>query len=163
MRSRGYIAAVIGAGLLLAGVSLPVAYLVIRAMEVGPAEFQALVFRPRNLMLLRNTLGLLVGVLACSTILAFPLAWLTSRANMTGKRFWALAGVLPLAIPSYLMAYAMLAMGGNMGAVAQLTDWSSHWSSGFQCVLASHMNRPVVRYTQIPMIQAAPHKTFEPK
>ncbi|PCJ64228.1 MAG: iron ABC transporter permease [Candidatus Hydrogenedentota bacterium] len=142
MRSRGYIAAVIGAGLLLAGVTLPVAYLVIRAMEVGPAEFQALVFRPRNLVLLRNTLGLLVGVLACSTLLAFPLAWLTSRANMTGKRFWALAGVLPLAIPSYLMAYAMLAMGGNMGAVAQLTDWvmpriSGYWGALFILTLCN--------------------------
>lgn len=111
-----------GVGLLVAGVSLPLLYLVLRAFDTGAEAFGDLLFRSRNLSLLWNTLRLMFGVLFISSVIAFPLAWLTTRTSMRGKRIWALVGVLPLAIPSYLMAYAILSMGGNIGVVAQLTD-----------------------------------------
>jgi len=115
-------AALAGIGVLFLGVSLPLLYLVMRAFDAGAGAFGDLLFRRRNLDLLWNSLRLTAGVLCVSTLIAFPLAWLTTRSSMKGKRVWALAGVLPLAIPSYLMAYAVLSMGGNIGVVAQLTD-----------------------------------------
>lgn len=114
---------VLGIALLLLGGFLPLLYLALRAMEAGPEAFMELLLRPRNWELLKNTMLLVLGVLIMSTLVAYPLAWLTTRSAMRGKRLWALVGVLPLAIPSYLMAYAVLSMGGNIGAVAQLTDW----------------------------------------
>ncbi|MFP6616265.1 MAG: iron ABC transporter permease [Candidatus Hydrogenedentota bacterium] len=111
-----------GIVVLVMGVSLPLLYLVLRAFDAGPAAFGDLLFRARNLELLWNTVRLTAGVLCVSTVIAFPLAWLTTRTSMRGKRVWALVGVLPLAIPSYLMAYAVLSMGGNIGIVSQITD-----------------------------------------
>jgi iron(III) transport system permease protein len=102
---------------------MPLIYLVIRATESGPNELYQLVARPRNLELLKNTSLLLVGVWTFSLFLAFPLAWLTSRTDLKAKRVWALVGILPLAIPSYLMAYALQSMGGQVGVIAQFTDW----------------------------------------
>ena len=111
-----------GIAVLFFGVSLPLVYLVVRAFDAGAGSMGDLLFRARNLELLWNTLTLTAGVLCLSTFIALPLAWLTTRTSMKGKRAWALVGVLPLAIPSYLMAYAILAMGGNIGVIAQLTD-----------------------------------------
>jgi iron(III) transport system permease protein len=115
--------ALAGTLLILTGVSMPLIYLVIRATESGGAELYELVARPRNLELLKNTTLLLVGVWTFSLFLAFPLAWLTSRTDLKGKRAWALVGILPLAIPSYLMAYALQSMGGQVGMIAEFTNW----------------------------------------
>jgi iron(III) transport system permease protein len=138
--------AIAGIALLLLGGLMPLFYLGIRAMEAGPQAFVDLLLRPRNWELLKNTLALVLGVLVISTLIAYPLAWLTTRSAMKGKRFWALVGVLPLAIPSYLMAYAVLSMGGNVGAVAQLTDWvfprfSGYWGA---VIILSLCNFPYI-------------------
>lgn len=112
-----------GTCLLLTGVLLPVAYLVIRALDADMQELAEVVFRTRNAILLANTVLLTLGVLAASCAIALPLAWITARGALAGKRWWALTGILPLAIPSYLMAYAFLAIGGQYGASAQAFGW----------------------------------------
>lgn len=120
-----------GLTLLTAGVLVPLLYLGVRAFEAEWAEVGRIVLRQRNAVLLVNTAMLLAGVLALSTVLAFPLAWLTTRTRISGSRFIALAGVLPLAFPAYLMAYSLLGMGGYFGAVAQLTPWTMPRITGF--------------------------------
>lgn len=125
----GYV--LIGMFLLSAGVVLPLLYLVLRAFDASSEEVARVVLRPRNLGLFVNTISLLAGVLALSTLIAFPLAWLTTRAKIAGKRVWTIAGVLPLAIPSYLMAYAVLAVGGNFGTSAQLFGFAMPRLSGY--------------------------------
>ncbi|GIV60799.1 MAG: ABC transporter permease [Rhodothermaceae bacterium] len=110
--------------LVLAGVLVPLAYLLIRAFEADAELLRTLVLRRRNAVLLGNTLLLAAGVLALGTALAFPLAWLTTRTRLRGRRVLAVVGVLPLAVPGYVMAYALLgATGGNglLAAVAGLT------------------------------------------
>ncbi len=125
--------ALLGIFLLCGGVLLPLAYLLVRAFEANTDELREIVFRSRNLELLSNTLALTAGVLAVSTVAAFPLAWFTARRGVPGRRLIAAAGVLPLAIPPYLMAYALLGLGGNYGAVAQISDraWSFPILSGY--------------------------------
>ena len=102
------------------GVVLPLVYLLVRAFEAEGADLVEIVFRLKNLRLLGNTALLVVSVVAVDTLLAVPLAWLTSRTSLKGRRFFTLLGVLPLAIPSYVMAYVLLSLGGDYGAFAHL-------------------------------------------
>lgn len=99
---------------------MPIGYLIIRALEADPATIQRLILRPRNLQLLQNTLLLTGGVVLGSTIIALPLAWLSACSNLAGKRLITLLAVVPLAIPGYVMAYALMGLGGNHGITAQL-------------------------------------------
>ena len=84
-----------------------------------------IVFRWRNAQFFLNTLLLVLGVLTLDILLATPAAWLTSRTNLRGRRFWTVLCVLPLAIPGYVMAYALLALGGNNGIVTQFFPFLS--------------------------------------
>ena len=102
------------------GVLIPMVYLVLRAAEAEPAHLAALVMRSRTLELLWNTVALTAGVLAVATAIAFPLAWLTARTDLRGKRLVTLLGVLPLAVPGYVMAYVLLATTGANGTLAQV-------------------------------------------
>lgn len=102
-------------------VLLPLGYLVVRSLGADAGEVGRAVFRGRTLNQLTNTLALCAGVFVVTTLTALPAAWLTSRTNLPMKRVFALALVMPLAIPGYLMAYALLSLGGNYGAAFHLT------------------------------------------
>lgn len=78
-----------------------------------------IVFRERNLRLLGNTLLLAAAVLAFDTLIALPLAYLSVRCKIKARRAITLLGVLPLAIPGYVMAYAFLGLGGYNGSLQQ--------------------------------------------
>lgn len=102
-----------------AGVLIPVVYLVLRALQANPAQLADLVLRGRTLRLLWNTIALTMGVLLCTTAIAFPMAWITARTDLWGRRVVTLVGVLPLAVPGYVMAYVLLATTGSYGTLAQ--------------------------------------------
>ncbi|MCZ6679643.1 MAG: iron ABC transporter permease [Candidatus Poribacteria bacterium] len=102
------------------GVLLPLVYLLVRAFEAETAELFQIVFRIRTLYLFGNTLRLAIGVMGSGALLAMPLAWLTTRTDLKGVRFFTLMGVLPLAIPGYVMAYALLGLSGPNGTFAEL-------------------------------------------
>lgn len=101
------------------GVLIPIVYLVLRALEADPAQLADLVLRTRTLRLLGNTVALTAGVLVCTTVIAFPMAWLTARTDLGARRLVTLLGVLPLAVPGYVMAYVLLATTGSYGTLAQ--------------------------------------------
>ncbi|WP_205738400.1 ABC transporter permease [Billgrantia endophytica] len=108
--------------LVVAAVMLvPLIYLGLRAFEADSATLANLVFRPRNLQLLINTLALAAGVVFLTTLMAFPLAWLVTRTDIRFKRTLTIMGLIPLAVPGYVMAYALIGLGGNYGVLAQLT------------------------------------------
>ena len=113
------------------GVLIPLVYLVIRAFEAEPAYLAELILRPRTLWLLWNTVALTVGVLVVATAIAFPLAWLTARTDLRGKRLITLLAVLPLAVPGYVMAYVLLATTGAYGTLAQVAGLVVPRLSGF--------------------------------
>jgi len=99
------------------GVALPLLYLVLRALEAEPQALREILLRPKNLELLGNTLALLLGVLLLTTFLAFPLAFLTTRTDLKGKRLLATLLALPLALPGYVGAYVLLAATGPGGVL----------------------------------------------
>lgn len=99
---------------------LPMVYLAARAFDADAAMLAELVLRRRNLSLLANTLALTACVLAATTAIALPLAWLATRSDLRFKGLHAVLGVLPLAVPGYVMAYALIGLSGYYGFANQL-------------------------------------------
>lgn len=99
---------------------MPAAYLLLRAFAASPAELVQIVFRPRNFWLLLNTLKLVGLVLALNTLLALPLAWLVTRTDLRPRGLVTFLATLPLAVPGYVMAYALLGLSGYYG-------FARHW------------------------------------
>lgn len=99
---------------------MPAVYLLIRAFDADPAELGQIVFRERNLHLLLNTLQLVAIVLLLNTIIALPLAWLVTRTTLRGRAVVSFLMALPLAVPGYVMAYALIGLTGYYG-------FARHW------------------------------------
>lgn len=110
------LAVAVGVALLAA---LPIAYLVIRALE-GDGATLALLLRPRTLELVASTVALGAGVGFGAVVLGVPLAWLTVRTDLPGRRLWAILVIAPMAVPSYLLAFAVVGALGPRGWVAEL-------------------------------------------
>jgi iron(III) transport system permease protein len=116
------------------GMLVPLVYLVLRAFDGAPGELSQIVFRRRNLSLLVNTLLLNLGVVIIVSLLALPLAWLTTRSDLAGKQVVSVLGVLPLAIPGYVMAYTLLGLSGPYGTAAalfgiQVPRFTGYWGA----------------------------------
>ncbi len=98
---------------------VPLWYLVLRAFEADFDTVMRLLARPRTAQLMLNTAALTAGVLAFSTLIALPLAWLVSRTDLVGRRVVNVLAVMPLAVPGYVMAYALIGLAGNHGFLNQ--------------------------------------------
>ncbi len=99
---------------------LPLIWLVMRAAQADLATVIDMFTRPRTAQLLVNTLLLVVCTLALATAMALPLAWLVSRTNLRGRRLVNILAVIPLAVPGYVMAYALIGLSGNFGFMNQV-------------------------------------------
>ncbi|MEO3433428.1 iron ABC transporter permease [Inquilinus sp. CAU 1745] len=99
---------------------VPLVYLVVRALDAEPAVLWDLIVRPRTAALFANTIALTLGVLAFTTAIALPLAWLTTRSDLAGRKAVTVLAALPLAVPGYVMAYALIGLSGNYGFMAQV-------------------------------------------
>ncbi len=82
---------------------LPLGYLLLRLASGFEKAIQELL-RIRTLELMGNTLLLTVTVSVSAVVIGFLQAWLTTKTNLIGAAFFAVAGTLPLAIPSYVLA-----------------------------------------------------------
>ena len=109
-------AVVIAAMLLTAPV-----YLALRTLGAGP-EAADLIFRTRTLWVLARTVALMAAVAAGCIAVAVPLAWLTVRTDLAGRRFWRVATMLPLALPSYIVGFAVVAGLGPRGMLQDLLE-----------------------------------------
>jgi iron(III) transport system permease protein len=96
---------------------LPLAYLLLRSSEMGLARMLEILTSPRTLQVIANSIVLAVLVTALSLLLALPSAWLTVRTDLPGRRVWSTLLALPLVIPSYVGAYALISMMGPRGIV----------------------------------------------
>ncbi|MBW4650512.1 MAG: iron ABC transporter permease [Kastovskya adunca ATA6-11-RM4] len=100
-------------------IALPLAYLVIRALGIGGAEFWAFVARERTLEIVFNSIVMAVAVTCLSALIAIPLAFLTVRTDLPWRRFWSIVTTLPLAIPTYVGSFALIAAFGPRGSLLQ--------------------------------------------
>ncbi len=104
------------AGLIAAAMLLPLIYLVFRSLGIGVDAFSLLAQR-RTPIVIFNSISLAVIVTAISLVVALPLAWLTVRTDLPGRRIWSVLTALPLVFPSYVGGYAFVAMIGPRGIV----------------------------------------------
>jgi iron(III) transport system permease protein len=104
---------------LAAAAALPLVYLAIVVAGAGSDALDA-IWRPRTGWLVLRSLGLTFAVTATAIGIAIPLAWLTVRTDLPGRRLWTVAAALPLVIPSYIGAYAILSALGPHGLAQDL-------------------------------------------
>ena len=97
-------------------VCLPLVYLLIRAGGGGSDAWEILM-RGRTSELILRTVVLVSAVTAAAVAIGVPLAWLVTRTDLPGRPVWAVAAALPLVIPSYVTALALLSAFGPGGLV----------------------------------------------
>ena len=105
--------------LIAAALALPLVYLIMRAVGAEGGLWEVTI-RWRTLEILGRSALLTVTVTALSVAVSVPLAWLTVRADLPFKRFWSVATALPLVIPSYLGAFALIAAFSPRGMLQQI-------------------------------------------
>ncbi len=100
----------------VAATLLPLWYLFKRSTERGWEPWSETLTGPAIDLLVNSVkLSAVVGI-ACVGV-ALPAAWLTVRTDLPLRRAWAVVLTLPLAIPSYVMAMAVVAALGPRGIV----------------------------------------------
>ncbi|MFP5364038.1 MAG: ABC transporter permease [Thermoleophilia bacterium] len=110
----------LGLGLVVGlAAALPALYLVFAVLDDARGALDA-VFADRTAGLITRSLGLAVAVTGTAIAIAVPLAWLTVRSDLPGRRIWATLLTLPLVIPSYIGAYLFVSALGPRGALADL-------------------------------------------
>ena len=110
----------LGLGLVIGlAAALPALYLVVAVLDDASGALDA-VLTSRTLGLITRSLGLAAAVTVAAIAIAVPLAWLTVRSDLPGRRVWATLATLPLVIPSYIGAYLFVSALGPRGALADL-------------------------------------------
>lgn len=118
--ASGYSVALTAAALVsVAALSLPLAYLLARAAGIGPVDLWQTVSSARSLDVLFRSVAMGAAVAVCSLLVALPLAFVTVRTDLPWRRLWAVAGVLPLAVPSYVGSFALIAAFAPRGSFLQ--------------------------------------------
>jgi len=90
--------------------TLPLAYLLIRTVGAGWPAVAEILLRERTVVLLLRSLALAAVVTATSLVIGVGWAWVVTRTAVPGRRVWLVLGALPLAMPSYLAAYAWISL-----------------------------------------------------
>ncbi len=96
--------------------SLPAFYLVLRALQ-NAAELWETLSRARAAESTIRTVLLAGSVGMTATVVAVPLAWLLARTDLRLRGPWTVLLSLPLAIPSYVGALAVVAAFGPRGTL----------------------------------------------
>ena len=137
----------VGAAILVALTAVvPVAYLAVRALSADEAA-RALSPLSTTIDLAWETTVLAFGVVAATLVVGVPLAWLVVRTDLPGRRFWGVAASLPLVIPSFVAALALLGAFAPRGllqealepfGVERLPDVTGYWGSLVALTLATY-------------------------
>ena len=94
------------------------------------AQDSAQLFDTHNLRVLGNTISLVVLTIIGSVLIGVPLAFLTAYVQMPFKRFWLILLAAPLALPSYIGAFAMYFSFGRGGEIENVLGFSTPPISG---------------------------------
>jgi iron(III) transport system permease protein len=102
---------------------LPVWYLLVRAGSLS--NIWQVLGTSATVELTARSLVLTGLVTVLATVIGVAAAWLVARTDLPGRRFWRVAMVLPLAVPSYVSAFVWIeaapGLAGLPGAVLVLT------------------------------------------
>jgi len=94
------------------------------------ANYRLLLTESRQRELLLTSIQLGTGTAVLATAIGVPLGMLLARADLPAKRFLRVALIVPLVLPSYMLALAWIYVGGSAGLAAQLIgrDLLSRWT-----------------------------------
>src|SRR5687767_12374601 len=107
-------------GILVAGIiSLPLLYIIGLALSTQAAVWSRL-WQTRIPELLSNTAWLATGVSIGTLVIGVSLAWLVVHYDFWGRRAWEWALVLPLTMPTYVLAYVYTYLLGIGGPIEQI-------------------------------------------
>ncbi|MDK1289259.1 ABC transporter permease [Pseudoalteromonas umbrosa] len=108
--------------------STPLAFLIFESLQ-GESEVFSHLWDTVLWDYISNTIWLIAGVLLLSSLIALPLGWLTAYCHFPGKRMFEWALMLPLAMPTYIIAYVYTDLLDYAGPVQIfLRDWFG-WTS----------------------------------
>ncbi|MFT4744645.1 MAG: iron(III) transport system permease protein [Nitriliruptoraceae bacterium] len=105
-----------------AAVLVTPAWLIFRASAGGAATVIE-VLDAEALRLLVRTLGLAITVTVACVMIAVPLAIITTRTDIPGRRVLAALVALPLVVPTFVGAYALVATFAPGGLAGDLVAW----------------------------------------
>ena len=140
--TRAPLPLVLAAGVVVALLLLPLAYLVVRV--AGGGRLLEILGETTTWRLVWNTLLLAIGVVSASVLVGVPLAWLVTRTDLPWRRAWATAAALPLVIPSYVAAFCLLGLLGDRGLLAdalgieRAPEIGGYWGSLVALTLATY-------------------------
>ena len=155
MRRRAPAVTLGAAGALVAALALlPLVYLVVRAAGADAQAWET-VLRPRTLSLVGSTVGLVAAVSVAACVLGVALAWLVVRTDLPFRRVIGVAAALPLVIPSYVLALALIAAFGPGGLLGQST-----WIFGFPGAWAA---LTLATYPYVYLLAAAALRRMDPE
>ncbi|WP_404341086.1 ABC transporter permease [Pseudoalteromonas mariniglutinosa] len=101
----------------------PLAFLLLESLQVD-SEIFAHLWDTVLWDYTRNTLLLMFGVGLLSCVIALPLAWLTAYCHFPGRKQFEWALMLPLAMPTYIIAYVYTDLLDYAGPVQMaLRSW----------------------------------------
>jgi iron(III) transport system permease protein len=92
------------------------------------ANYARMLGRPFYRAAIANTLGIGLAATAITTALAVPFAFALARLPVPGKAAILALAALPLVLPSFVSAYAIVLLLGRSGIV---TQWLQSWGLGF--------------------------------
>ena len=98
---------------------LPLGWLLVDVLGLGGRAI-ALTVAPATTEVLLRSVALVAVVTAGAVLVGVPLAVITVQVAIPFRRFWTVAAALPLAVPSYLGAFAAVSAFGPRGALADL-------------------------------------------
>jgi iron(III) transport system permease protein len=92
------------------------------------ANYAKMLGRPFYRTAILNTLGIGLAATVITTALAVPFAFALARLPVPGKAAILALAALPLVLPSFVSAYAIVLLLGRSGIV---TQWLQSWGVGF--------------------------------
>jgi len=94
---------------------LPLGYLIFRGAQLGADSAWAALGDRATLDAAGRSVGLAILVSTLAVVAALPMAWLTHATDMPMRRAMRLLLNLPLAVPSYVSAFVVIAVFGPSG------------------------------------------------
>lgn len=115
---RAPLALTVATMIVLSAMALPLVYLSFRTVGVG-FDALPLLLSKRTIIGLVNTILLAFLVTSISALIAVPLAFITVRTDIPGRKFFSVATALPLVIPSYVGSFVVISALGPRGSIVQ--------------------------------------------
>ncbi len=108
--SPAYVAGIVVVGLTL----IPLGYIVVAMITMGPAELVELLWRPRVGELMVNTLKLLVATVAVTTVIGVACAVAVVRTDLGARGWWHAVLAAPLAVPAFVNSYGWVSLTSSV-------------------------------------------------